>query len=338
MSAVIDHRVPEDLETEAISRKALGFLSSHNLKLDPRNFEVVFTVLAGRDRPLREAFLQMPKPVSQAGLTELADRFLVARPVFVQVTKTAADALAALADLRMALEAGTLIAADPAGDGNALLARLDSHLDQCLTALQAVKDQVEPPAREVPGQEHLTAQLAFGLGGYSALENRLKELFSKGMPDQGVSLLLCHIEGLAPLERSGLGKVSDYMKNTLGRFSSRLIGKEDAAFWTAPDELGLLIGATSETYLAQLGEKIARVVADADGIARRSIKTLPKMACRFGCARTQRPVLPMQLYGSARQSLQRAELTESVLPVFSEVAGDANALRRYKALYDRPMT
>ncbi len=162
-------------------------------------------------------------------------------------------------------------------------------------------------------------------------------LFGDGMPEDGVSLMLCRIDGLDPMSRSGLSKVGDYMKNTLARFTNRLLDRNDTAYWTAPDELSLLVGSSSESYLSQLGEKISRVVSDAETIARRSITAMPALACHFGCARTHRPVPAAQLYGAARQSLQRAQLSHSLVPVFSEVSADAATLRRYEALYGRRM-
>lgn len=337
MTTVLDRHHLQGREADAIGRRVLGFLTQQNLALTPANFQLVFEVLSEGHPDLREAFVKLPKPIRQPDLTALAGRFLAACPQLDKLKISVAETIPTLVDLRKALEAGAVVTQDAVapGDGNDLLSQVDAQVGQCLAGLQAIQELLVPAAAEVPGQEHLTAQLTFGLGGYQALEDRIREVIASGISDQGLSLLLCRVEGLEPLERAGLAKVSDYMKNTLGRFSHRLIGKNDTAYWTASDELGLLIGATSETYLTQLGEKLSRVVADAEGIARRSIKTLPKMACRFGCARTHRPVPAVQLYGTARQSLQRAELTESILPVFAEVAADPGLLRRYEAIYGR---
>jgi diguanylate cyclase len=337
MTAVIDPHILRGRDADAVGRRVLGFLTQQNLALTPANFQLIFEVLSEGRPDLREAFLKLPKPIRQADLTVLARRFLAVCPELGKLKNSSAEAVTILTELRKALEAGTVVTQDAVadGDGSDLLSQVDAQVGQCLAALQAIQELLTPAVVEVPGQEHLTAQLSFGLGGYQALEDRIRELVASGISDQGLSLLLCRVEGLEPLERAGLGKVSDYMKNTLGRFSRRLIGKDDTAYWTAPDELGLLIGATSETYLAQLGEKLSRVVADAEGIARRSVKTLPAMVCRFGCARTHRPVPAVQLYGTARQSLQRAELTESILPVFAEVAADPRLHRRYEAIYGR---
>jgi diguanylate cyclase len=336
MPTATDHHILQSNQADAIGRRALGFLSNQHLPLTPTNFQLIFEVLAEGRAELREAFVKLPKPVRQDDLTALAGRYLVASPALDQLKANTVEALATLGELRKALEAGTVVVQDDAEtEGSDLLSSVSDQVGQCLEVLQRVRDQLVPTAVEVPGQEHLTAQLTFGLGGYQALEDRIREMVASGFSDQGLSLLLCRVEGLEPLERAGLSKVGDYMKNTLGRFSHRLISKDDTAYWTGPDELGLLIGATSETYLAQLGEKLSRVVADAEGIARRSVKGLPKMACHFGCARTHRPVLAAQLYGTARQSLQRAELTECTVPVFSEVAADPGMARRYEALYGR---
>ncbi|MFN7092659.1 MAG: hypothetical protein ACK4P4_19155 [Allorhizobium sp.] len=330
------HRLlPHVREADILGRKAFEFLSKNHLDLSPDNFELVHAVMTGRDKALRAAFLALPKPVGQAALSILAQRFLPRRPMVSALKTTSEQAVGALEDLRKLLEGGTVTVAGSSNDGEDPMAALDVQLETCLDALQAVCKLVTAEPVEVAGQDHLTAQLSFGLPGYSALVQRLDDVFKEGMPEEGLSLMLCRIEGLEPLSRSGLVKVSDYMKNTLARFTHRLIAKNDAAYWTAPDELGLLIGASSETYLAQLGEKVSRVVADAEAIARKSIKSMPKLACRFGCARTDRPVPVAQLYGAARQSLQRAELTESLVPVFTGVSLDASTLRRYEALYGR---
>lgn len=330
------HRlVPHAREADILGRKAFEFLSKNHLDLSPDNFELVHAVLTGRDKTLRDAFLALPKPLGQAALSILAQRFLPRRPMVATLKTTSAEAVGALEDLRRLLEGGTVTVAGSSDDGEDPMAALDAQLETCLDALQAVCELVTVELVEVAGQDNLTAQLGFGLPGYSALVQRLDDVFKEGMPQEGLSLMLCRIDGLEALSRSGLVKVSDYMKNTLARFTHRLIDKRDAAYWTAPDELGLLIGASSEAYLSQLGANVTRVVADADSVARKSIKSMPKLACRFGCARTYRPVPVAQLYGAARQSLQRAELTESLEPVFTEVSSDASTLRRYEALYGR---
>lgn len=322
-------------ETEIVGRKALEFLSKNRLELTPRNFELIYEVLIGRDKALRDAFVALPKPVSQATLSMIAHQFLPERPPLATLKCASEEALAALDGFRKALESGTVSVVEAQEGVSDRLAALDEQIRHCVDALEAVSRLVTPEPLEVEGQEHLTAQLSYGLPGYAALEERLEALFAAGVPQDGVSLMLCRIDGLEPLSRSGLSKVGDYMKNTLARFTHRLIDKSDTAYWTGPDELSLLVGASSETYLSQLGEKIARVVSDAETIARRSIKSMPRLACHFGCARTHRPVLAAQLYGAARQSLQRAELTESLVPVFAEVSADLATLRRYEALYGR---
>jgi diguanylate cyclase len=324
-------------EAEIIGRKVLVILGKNRLDLTPRNFELIYEVLLGRDQALREAFVAMPKPVSQVALSAVAHQFLPERPLLSTLKSASDAALDALDTFRKGLEDGTIAVAEAEQGANDRLVSLDTQIRQCVEALQAVSQLVTVEPHEVAGQEHLTAQLTFGLPGYAALATRLETLFGAGKPLDGVSLMLCRIEGLDPLSRSGLSKVSDYMKNTLARFTHRLIDKQDTAYWTGPDELSLLVGASSETYLSQLGEKIQRVVSDAEAIARRSIPQMPRLACRFGCARTHRPVLAAQLYGAARQSLQRAELTESAIPLFTEVSGDAATLRRYEALYGRQL-
>lgn len=337
MTEQIHRTGPIAREAEIIGRRVLVFLSKNRLDLTPKNFELVYEVLSGRDRALREAFVALPKPVSQAALSLLAHQFMPERPMLATLRSSSQEALQGLDEFRKALEGGIVRVVEAQEDGNDRLAALDGQLRQCVDALRAVSRLVTPEPPEVAGQEHLTAQLAFGLPGYAALEERLEALFGEGVPDDGVSLMLCRIDGLEPLSRSGLAKVGDYMKNTLARFTHRLIDRSDTAYWTETDELSLLIGASSEVYLSQLSEKIGRVVADAEAIARRSIASMPKLACHFGCARTHRPVPVAQLYGAARQSLQRAELTDSLTPVFTEVSADAATLRRYEALYGRRM-
>lgn len=337
MSNFAYRTAPHAREAEIIGRKAMEFLSKNRLDLTPRNFELIYEVLTGRDKALREAFVALPKPVNQAALSMVAQQFLPERPLFATLKSVSEEALGALDSFRKALEGGTVTVAEAHQGATERLAALDGQIGHCIEALQAVSRLVTPEPQDAAGQEHLAAQLTFGLPGYATLEERLASIFGEGVPEDGVSLMLCRIDGLEPMNRSGLGQVGDYMKNTLARFTHRLIDKSDSAYWTGPDELSLLVGASSETYLSQLGEKIARVVTDAETIARRSIKSMPKLACHFGCARTHRPVLAAQLYGAARQSLQRAELTESLVPVFAEVSADAATLRRYEALYGRRM-
>jgi GGDEF domain-containing protein len=337
MSQSAYRTAPHAREADIIGRKALEFLSIHHLDLTPSNYELIYEVLRGRDKALREAFVALPKPVSQAALSTLAHTFIRKLPLVANLRSASDDALAALDTFRKRLESGTVTVVEAEEGASGQLAGLDAEIRHCVEALQAVVQLVTPKPEEMEGQEHLAAQLTFGLPSYAALEDRLSLLFSEGLPEDGVSLMLCRIDGLEPLGRSGLAQVGDYMKNTLARFTHRLIDKSDTAYWTGPDELSLLVGSSSETYLSQLGEKISRVVADAETIARRSIKSMPKLACHFGCARTHRPVATAQLYGAARQSLQRAQLNESHVPVFAEVSADAATLRRYEALYGRHM-
>ncbi|MDH4413058.1 MAG: hypothetical protein QE484_07105 [Rhizobium sp.] len=335
MTQSVHRPVAHARETEIIGQKVIDFLAKNRLELTPRNFELIFDVLLGRDKTLREAFLGLPKPVSQGSLSMLAHRFFPERPLIAALRNSSDETLGALEGFLRALEAGTISVVEAREGEYDSLAALEEQVRQCIAALQALSQQATPAPQDLAAQDHLTAQLSFGLPGYGALEERLEAFCREGMPEDGLSLMLCHVDGLEPLSRSGLGKVGDYMKNTLARFTHRLIDKTDTAYWTAPDELSLLVGASSETYLAQLSEKIARVVTDAETVARRSIPSMPKLVCHFGCARTHRPVLAAQLYGAARQSLQRAELTESLVPVFAEVSVDAATMRRYEALYGR---
>jgi diguanylate cyclase len=278
MTEQIHRTGPIAREAEIIGRRVLVFLSKNRLDLTPKNFELVYEVLSGRDRALREAFVALPKPVSQAALSLLAHQFMPERPMLATLRSASQEALQGLDEFRKALEGGIVRVVEAQEGGNDCLAALDGQLRQCVDALRAVSRLVTPEPPEVAGQEHLTAQLAFGLPGYAALEERLEALFGEGVPDDGVSLMLCRIDGLEPLSRSGLAKVGDYMKNTLARFTHRLIDRSDTAYWTEGDELSLLVGASSEVYLSQLSEKIGRVVADAEAIARRSIASMPKLA------------------------------------------------------------
>lgn len=337
MSNFAYRTAPHAREAEIIGRKALEFLTKNRLDLTPRNFELIYEVLTGRDKALREAFVALPKPVSQAALSIVAQQFLPERPLLASLKNASEEALGALDGFRKVLEGGTVTVVEAQQGATEELAALDGQIGHCIDALQAVSRLVKSETPDLANQEHLSAQLDFGLPGYAALEERLALLFGDGMPEDGVSLMLCRIDGLDPMSRSGLSKVGDYMKNTLARFTNRLLDRNDTAYWTAPDELSLLVGSSSESYLAQLGEKISRVVSDAETIARRSITAMPALACHFGCARTHRPVPAAQLYGAARQSLQRAQLSHSLVPVFSEVSADAATLRRYEALYGRRM-
>lgn len=335
MTQSVHRPVAHARETEIVAHKVIDFLAKNRLDLSPRNFELIFEVLIGRDRALREAFLALPKPVSQASLSMLAHRFFPERPLIAALRTSSDETLGALDGFLRTLEGGTITVVEAKAGEYETLAALEGQVRQCIEALQAVSRLATPEPQDLAAQEHLTAQLSFGLPDYGGLEARLDAWCREGVPEDGLSLMLCHIDGLEPLSRSGLAKVGDYMKNTLARFTHRLIEKSDTAYWTAPDELSLLVGASSETYLAQLSEKITRVVKDAETVARRSIPSMPKLGCRFGCARTHRPVLAAQLYGAARQSLQRAVLTESPVPLFAEVSVDPATIRRYEALYGR---
>lgn len=335
MTQSLQHPAIHAKEADIVGRKAFDFLSKNHLDLTPGNFELIHAVLTGRDKALREAFLALQKPIGQPALSLLSHRFFAGRAQLSTLKRTSEETLGLLETFRASVEAGTVtITASPTSPEDPLTG-MQTQLRACIDALQAVCKLVTTEPVEVVGQEHLTAQLSFGLPGYEGLEQRIDDICRHGLPEEGLSLLLCRIQGLEPLSRSGLAKVGDYMKNTLARFTHRLIDRHDAAFWTAPDELGLLVGASSETYLTQLGEKVGRVVLDAETIVRKSIPSMPKLTCRFGCARTYRPIAAAQLCGAARQSLQRAELTESVVPVFTEVSADPGALRRYEALYGR---
>ncbi len=80
MSSFAYRTAPHAREAEIIGRKALEFLSKNRLDLTPRNFELIYEVLTGRDKALREAFVALPKPVSQAVLSMVAQQFLPERP------------------------------------------------------------------------------------------------------------------------------------------------------------------------------------------------------------------------------------------------------------------
>ena len=328
---------PHAREAEIIGRKALDFLGKNRLAPTPRNFELLYEVLTGEDRALREAFVGLPRPFTQASLTMLAQTFLPDRPALAALKTASEETISAFDAFRKALEAGSVSVVEVPEGANDRLTALDAQIGACIDALQSVSRVLTPAPHDTTDQDHLTAQLHFGLPGYAALEQRLDEMFAGGIPEDGVSLMLCRVIGLERLSRSGLAQVGDYMKNTLARFTHRLLEKNDTAYWTGEDELSLLVEASSESYLSQLGEKIVRVVCDAESIARRSIRSMPSFSCHFGCARTHRPIPVAQLYGAARQSLHRAELTGSRVPVFADVSVDQATLRRYEALYGRRM-
>ena len=96
MSQSAYRTAPHAREADIIGRKALEFLSIHHLDLTPSNYELIYEVLRGRDKALREAFVALPKPVSQAALSTLAHTFIRKLPLVANLRSASDDALAAL--------------------------------------------------------------------------------------------------------------------------------------------------------------------------------------------------------------------------------------------------
>ncbi len=108
MSNFAYRTAPHAREAEIIGRKALEFLTKNRLDLTPRNFELIYEVLTGRDKALREAFVALPKPVSQAALSMVAQQFLPERPLLASLKSASEEALGALDGFRKVLEGGTV--------------------------------------------------------------------------------------------------------------------------------------------------------------------------------------------------------------------------------------
>jgi hypothetical protein len=147
MSNFAYRTAPHAREAEIIGRKALEFLSKNRLDLTPRNFELIYEVLTGRDKALRGAFVALPKPVSQAALSLVAQQFLPERPLFATLKSVSEEALGALDSFRKALEGGTVSVAEAHQGATEQLAALDGQIGHCIEALQAVSRLVTPEPR-----------------------------------------------------------------------------------------------------------------------------------------------------------------------------------------------
>jgi GGDEF domain-containing protein len=186
----------------------------------------------------------------------------------------------------------------------------------------------EPPPHAVP------LVPTHGLGERAQLMSRLQALHSGEQHLDGYSLMLCRVSGFEAYRSPVMRKARDYLLDTLGQQTSRMIGKTDSACWMSADEMGLLLDSDNEIHLTDVSQRLRRLVDGALTYARHTVKDLPPLGCRFGCATAFGAASPALLYSSARLALQRAELTEDDRLLINTVSPPA-ANRRYTAIYNR---
>ncbi len=357
-----------DLNEASIGKQAVSVLTRLGLDLTPANFHVVSLLLRGTNPDLKQRFLGIRRPLSQADLTELARQylpFLFEPPQRVAKTLSLAAALpemqASLLQMQAALgefeqqmvKAQTVLAAvseplapsaahmlDLLSQSTAVQATLNADflrsVSHWLQDLQSPDDGIAL-LPELDGQEAATADpdpaaTNRGLGERAALMGRLQALHSGEQHLNGYSLMLCRVTGFDAYRGPVMEKARDFLLDTFGQQTSRLIGKQDSACWMANDEMALLLNSNNEIHLVDMSQRLKRMVEGAVGGVRRMVKDLPALACRFGCATAFGPASPAQLYGSARIALQRAELTEDEALVINAVSPSLSD-RRYPALY-----
>lgn len=322
--------IGHDIDFDRLGRRALAFLTQHKIPLKAENYQVVLGVLTGTDPALRKAFVELGQPITEEAVAGLAKRFGGDHAKAAEVRAAAVNLKSALTGF--AAEIGTADLLRMVDGKPELVDR--SKLDQALAAVLSAISFIEPTVVPMPVPARarmLEAQLPVDLSDYSALEQHLTEIFSHAAVEQGVSLLLCHIRGLAALRQPQAGAAESYVHNTVGRFAKRLLQSDEQAFWTAQDELGLVLTATSESYIETVCDKLGRIIANVEGVVGRAVPQAPALQKHFGCARTYRPVPPARFYGEAAKMLQRAELREEAGPFFADVSGGTS--RRYETLY-----
>ncbi|THV24676.1 hypothetical protein [Peteryoungia ipomoeae] len=333
----MDKPVVVDSNLERLGARALRFLTQHRIPWKPIYYEVLLEVLEGRNTALRRAFVALEQPLTEDKLAGLAARFF---PRFQDLNTLRAST--------ESLEQALSTFCAQIGSSEILSLRdgqwhtfdrnlLDQAVSELSSALARTGNLLGAPTEEnspLPEAGVLTSQLPFDMQDFSALEHQLSALFEKGMPDQGVSLILCHLKGLASLRHPQASEAESYVRNTVGRFTNRLLHEDEGAFWTSQDEMGILMLATSEPYIEGVCSKIGKIIENVEGVVTRAMPNAPKFNHHFGCARTYRPVPPTHLYNTASKMLQRAELTEEAGPLFAEVSGQFSG-KRYEALYGR---
>lgn len=355
----------------SIGRQAIVVLSRLGLDLTPVNFHLVCLLLKGENAALKQSFLHLRRPVSQADLTDLAQRFL---PFLFEPVEQVVDALAlapvlpkvesSLKDMQVSLQdfeeqlakAQAVFAAAPepaaaplahmvnllkqsASTQVTTVAELQASLAQWLAEVAPVAEDEVSPDMLAGSMQALSPSIpegiiSHGLGERATMMSRLQALHSGEQHLDGYSLMLCRVSGFDGYRGPVMARARDYLLTTIGQQTARLIGKDDSACWMAADELGLLLNSNNEIHLTDVSNRLRHVVDGALGQARRTVKDLPSLDCRFGCATAFGTASPAQLYGSARLALQRAELTEDEKLVINAVSPPVGN-RRYHAIYGR---
>ncbi|WP_165218454.1 diguanylate cyclase domain-containing protein [Affinirhizobium pseudoryzae] len=353
----------------SIGRQASVVLTRLGLDLTPANFHLVCLLLKGDNADLKQSFLLLKRPVSQADLTDLAQRFL---PFLFEPVQQVVDALAlapvlpkvetSLKDMQVSLQdfeaqlakAQAVFAAAPepaaaplahmvhllkqsAGEQVNVVADLQASVAQWLAEVAPVApqdDASQVAAGPQPAPSMPDSIISHGLGERATMMGRLQALHSGEQHLDGYSLMLCRVSGFDAYRGPVMAKARDYLLDTIGQQTGRLIGKDDSACWMSADELGLLLNSNTEIHLTDVSNRLRHVVDGALGHARRTVKDLPSLNCRFGCATAYGTASPAQLYGSARLALQRAELTEDETLVINAVSPPVGN-RRYHAIYGR---
>ncbi|MCY1668206.1 diguanylate cyclase domain-containing protein [Rhizobium sp. SL86] len=357
----------------SIGRQAMVVLTRLGLDLTPANFHLVSLLLKGENAELKRSFQHLKRPVSQADLTDLAHRFLpflfepaeqvvealALAPVLPKVETSLKDMQVSLQAFEEQLaKAQAVMAATPepaaaplahmvnllkqsAGEQVNAVAELQASLSQWLADMAPAGQKDDAPDAVIAPMHALSPTssmpdniISHGLGERATMMSRLQALHSGEQHLDGYSLMLCRVSGFDAYRSPAMAKARDYLLDTIGQQTGRLIGKDDSACWMSVDELGLLLNSNNEIHLIDVSNRLRHVVDGALGHARRTVKDLPALNCRFGCATAYGTASPAQLYGSARLALQRAELTEDEKLVINAVAPLA-ANQRYHAIYGR---
>lgn len=360
------HGIPKE---ELTGKQAVSVLTKLGLDLTPENFHLMTLLLRGDQADLRRSFSVLKRPVSQDDLTELARQFL---PHLFEPPQKMARALAiaevlpqvhasvdkieqSLTQFSQQLEKVQSVVEAMADDVPAPLRHVLALLLQSTKAQVTANTQVleltagwrdvfdeaeTPNSVNVPLPEMQPASPVVpvapthGLGERAQLMSRLQALHSGEQHLDGYSLMLCRVSGFEAYRSPVLRKARDFLLDTLGQQTSRMIGKQDSACWMSADEMGLLLDSDNEIHLTDVSQRLRRLVDGALTHARHTVKDLPPLGCRFGCATAFGAASPALLYSSARLALQRAELTEDDRLVINTVSPPM-ANRRYTAIYNR---
>lgn len=326
-----------DSNLERLGARALRFLTHHRIPWKPLYYEVLVEVLQGRNGALKRAFFALDQPLTEEKIAALAHRFF---PRFQDLNTLRASTQSleqALSSFCAQIGSSEILSLSDGQWQSFDRNRLDQAVSELSAALartvsllgEATEENSPPPEAGV-----LSSQLSFELQDFSALEHQLSVVFDKGVADQGVSLILCHLKGLSSLRHPQAAEAESYVRNTVGRFTNRLLQEDEGAYWMSQDEMGILMLATSEPYIEGVCGKVGKIIDNVESFVTRAMPNAPKFNHHFGCARTYRPVPPSYLYNAAAKMLQRAELTDEPGPLFVEVSGEF-AGKRYETLYGR---